>query len=101
MRKIEYGMRKAIAECRDWKSGNTEVVACTSSNTCDVYLHGNHIAHLPARSTQDPRSVAVNVSTLRKYPTRTTVSRLRALGADVFVQDEMPYYNGKTIIAYV
>ena len=43
MRKIEREMNAAIRDCRDWKSGNTEV--CTMNDGVSyVYLHGNKIA---------------------------------------------------------
>ncbi len=42
MRKIEEQMNNAIANSKDWKSGNTEV---TNNNGLSfVHLHGNHIA---------------------------------------------------------
>ena len=44
MRKIEVAMNQAIANLRNWKSGNTEVVSC--SNVTDVFLHGNLIARI-------------------------------------------------------
>ena len=42
MRKIEEQMNKAIANSKDWKSGNTEVTNCNGLSF--VHLHGNHIA---------------------------------------------------------
>ena len=44
MRKIEEQMNNAIANSKDWKNGNTEVVNCNGESF--VYLHGNHIATL-------------------------------------------------------
>ena len=44
MRKIEQQMNSAIANCKDWRSGNTEVVNCNDMTY--VYLHGNHICTL-------------------------------------------------------
>ena len=44
MRKIEQQMNNAISNCKDWRSGNTEVVNCNGESF--VYLHGNHIATL-------------------------------------------------------
>jgi hypothetical protein len=44
MRKIESLMNAAIKAGKDWKSANTEVVAC--SNVVDVFLHGNLIARI-------------------------------------------------------
>ena len=45
MRKIEAAMNAAIRECRNWKSGNTEVF-CDSDGVSTVYLHGNKIAEI-------------------------------------------------------
>jgi hypothetical protein len=42
MRKIERQMCDAIANGKDWKSGNTQVI--TINDVAWVYLHGNHIA---------------------------------------------------------
>ena len=44
MRKIESLMNTAIAQGKDWKLDNTEVVSYT--NCCDVFLHGNLIARI-------------------------------------------------------
>lgn len=44
MRKIEREMNQAIANLRNWKSGNTEVV--THDDQCEVFLHNNLIAVL-------------------------------------------------------
>ena len=44
MRKIESLMNTAIAQGKDWKLDNTEVVSYT--NSCDVFLHGNLIARI-------------------------------------------------------
>ena len=42
MRKIEEQMNEAIRFCRNWTSGNTQVVTETDHSV--VYLHGNLIA---------------------------------------------------------
>ena len=44
MRKIEKQMNQAIADSKDFKSANTEVVSYT--NCADVFLHGNLIARV-------------------------------------------------------
>jgi len=44
MRKIETKMNDAIAEHKDLRTGNTQVV--TYSDCSDVYLHGNLIARI-------------------------------------------------------
>ena len=45
MRKIEREMNAAISDCRNWRSGNTEV-SCDSDGVSRVYLHGNKIAEI-------------------------------------------------------
>ena len=75
MHKIEVEMKAAVAKRRSWKSSNTEVVA--DSNTVKVYLHGNHIA------TVEGNNVEANMDTINRWPTNTTLSRLRALGVSV------------------
>ena len=45
MRKIEQEMNAAISDCRNWRSGNTEV-SCDSDGVSRVYLHGNKIAEI-------------------------------------------------------
>lgn len=72
MRKIEKAMVKAIATRKDWKSGNTEV-ANDASGGCTVYLHDNPIAYFNEGKYYDELTWA-------NWPTRTTASRLRALG---------------------
>ena len=84
MRVIEKEMLEAIKHGRDWSKDNTrtEVDAGYRSYFVDVYLHGNHIAEVICRVGCDD-VVKPNVATLLDYPTRTTMSRLRALGVDV------------------
>jgi hypothetical protein len=72
MRKIEQQMVHALANGLDWHSGNTSV---TSLGT--VKLHGNVIAYRLNNGDLFPYSV-----TFHRWPTRTTKSRLRALGLD-------------------
>ena len=45
MRKIEREMNTAIQRVTNWKSSNTEVVACVDGVSM-VYLHGNKIAEI-------------------------------------------------------
>jgi hypothetical protein len=75
VRKIEQRMLDAIKSRRDWKEGNTEV--STQFQRVAIYLHGNRIAYMP--------NVMLNVivpcnEVWVRFPTRTTASRLRALG---------------------
>ena len=86
MRKIEQQTIEAIKARKNWRCGNMAVYyisAAESGNPhggrCEVYLHGNHIADFWNESGQ----LEVNTRTLRQWGTNTTLSRLRALGANV------------------
>jgi len=68
VRKIERQMCDAIANGRDWKSGNTQVI--TINDVAWVYLHGNHIA------TVTDNSVSVYDG---GWQSVTTKSRLNAI----------------------
>jgi hypothetical protein len=78
MRKIENQMMDAIYNRINWQKDNTLVNAIDDVNSA-VYLHGNHIADVNSRTGL----VMVNNITLANWPTPTTKSRLRALGANV------------------
>ena len=78
MRVIEKEMLAAIESARDWSKDNTRVERIGSTGASDVLLHGHHIA-----TVQRNGVALVMVNTLRDYPTRTTMSRLRALGVNV------------------
>ena len=81
MRKIEKEMVKATELRRNWKSGNTEVIVVNGEGEfMELYvkLHGNTIARI---ETDDDAFYAIaDNATWNRYPTRTTASRLRALG---------------------
>ena len=98
MRLIEKEMLEAIKHGRDWYKDNTcvEVDASYRSYFADIYLHGNHIAEVICRMGCD-NIVKPNVDTLRDYPTRTTMSRLRALGVDVCTRKGEVMLNGEAI----
>jgi hypothetical protein len=99
-RKIELEMCAAAHDVRDWKSDNTEVKACINQANglpvSRVYLHGNHIANLQ-QVRHDEMQLQVIESTLIRWPTATTQSRLRALGADVRQSKRVVYLNGVAI----
>lgn len=78
MRKIEKAMCYAAGHNVKWKSGNTAVVPIDEVN-CAVYLHGNEIAVFNSATGR----AFVNWVTFKHWPTRTTKSRLRALGASL------------------
>lgn len=85
MRKIEQQMCAAIAKRKTWANGNTRVEyegeldepTHARMEQAKVYLWGNHIGTFLYRDVK----FYVNRETLAKWPTRTTKSRLRALGA--------------------
>lgn len=87
MRKIEKEMCQAIGQKKSWKNSNTEVVYQPEVNDtmracieyAKVFLHGNHIGTFVYSLSR----FDVNRETLAKWPTRTTKSRLRALGATI------------------
>jgi hypothetical protein len=89
MRKVEKDMLQAINERRTWHGSNTSVSTIDDVN-CAVFLHGNHIADVNSRTG----FVMVNRYTLAKWPTVTTKSRLRALGANVQTKNHVTFLDG-------
>jgi hypothetical protein len=85
MRKIEKQMIAALENNSVWKSGNTSV--CGNA----VSLHGNHIA------TMRNGRCEVNRETLARWPSNTTKSRLRALGANVTTKAHVTYLDGVAV----
>ena len=93
MRSIEIKMIDAIKNRANFKLDNTQVVYHTDTNTSAVFLHGNHIGtymHLSGTFRPD-------LETLKRWPTPTTKSRLRALGVDVSTRKGVTHYNGKPL----
>lgn len=86
MRKIEIEMLKAINDGKTMYKQNTVV-----DSDLQVFLHGNHIA------TVDGNTVTVNVHTLRRWPSPTTKSRLRALGVPVYTKNRITYIGDVSI----
>ena len=105
MRKIEKEMLNAIRNrVRYWGKDNTRVewnsivkgsAPMRHVAKSDVFLHGNHIATV----YQDTGEIEVNLYTLRKWPSMTTRSRLRALGANLVSIKGVLHLNGKSIYA--
>lgn len=97
MRKIEKQMILAIAARKYWNSANTCVDYVTAGNPhgprSEIYLHGNHIADY----WHEPKRLDVDTRTLAKWPTPTTKSRLRALGANVTTKKGVTYLNGEAV----
>jgi hypothetical protein len=92
MRKIELEMNRAIANGDNWSNGNTTVVT-HNNGMQSVFLHGHHIA----RVWRFGDDVQVDTETLMQWPTRTTMSRLRALGADVCTRKGVVMLDGEEV----
>ena len=92
MRKIEQQMKDAIHAHKRWSLDNT-LVTPLDDITLAVYLHGHEIALINNRTGL----VMVNETTLKRYPTNTTKSRLRALGVDVATRKGVTYLYGSAI----
>jgi hypothetical protein len=91
MRQIEKDMLNAIDSHKAWRNSNTSVslhVDARGFLVPNVFLHNNHIA------TVENGIVKVNTYTLAKWPTVTTKSRLRALGANVTTKRGVTYLDG-------
>jgi len=90
MRLIEEQMWTAI-ECQDrvWSKDNTGVEYRANYDEALIYLFGHHIATYD----YETETARANVTTLRKWPTRTAMSRLRALGIDVYTRKGAVYLN--------
>lgn len=90
MRLIEEQMWIAIeSQDRVWSKDNTGVEYRANYDEALIYLHGHHIATYDYE-TEHARA---NVTTLRKWPTRTTMSRLRALRINVYTRNGSVYLN--------
>lgn len=91
MRKIEKLMVQAIVNRERFAQDNTMVSIV--ENTAQVFLHGNHIATMDYTT----RMLTVNVETLRRWPSPTTKSRLRALNVNVYTKNHTTYLNNEVI----
>ena len=92
MRKIEQQMNNAINNQKRWSMQNTIVSPIDDTNVA-VYLHGHEIAIVNTHNG----FVMTNVDTLRRYPTNTTKSRLRALGVNVATRKGITYLDNVAI----
>ena len=100
MRKIELEMVHNITSGQNWSKANTAITRAEHEyeSIMGVYLHWNHIATvLGAAHGRDQWLVDVNTRTLRTFPTRTTMSRLRALGVDVHTHKGEVLLDGQAI----
>ena len=87
MRSIEQQMNSAIKARKDWYLDNTTVMRGDALSS--VFLYGHQIAIV-----LDNGDIHVNRAVLERWPTNTTISRLRALGADVQVRNRCVMLNG-------
>lgn len=83
MRIIEKEMVSAFNACKNFRKANTEVQVYGG---IFVYLHGNCIAY------KDTTTGRITF-TAGGWHTRTTASRLRALGAPVHIKDGRIVWN--------
>lgn len=96
MRKIEKQMIDAVRSKRDkWVNGNTGVFLEHGGGNphgprSEIYLHGNHIADYWHNSGE----LDVDTRTIARWPSNTTKSRLRALGANVTTKAGKTYLDG-------
>jgi hypothetical protein len=106
MRKIEKDMLAAIANKTNWANTNTRVEyqpeVSTTARACieyaKVFLHDNHIATVSYGHMVDGKvRVDYNPVTLREWPTRTTLSRLNALGIKAGMRKGIVYVNEKAL----
>jgi hypothetical protein len=92
MRKIEKQMLDAVYKCKPWSNANTAVRPIDGQNV-GVFLHNNHIADVNSQTG----FVMVVKHTLALWPTPTTKSRLRALGANVTTKKGQTFLDGVSI----
>jgi hypothetical protein len=105
MRKIESEMVAAIRAKQAFCKGNTHVhspvrvlgeTEAEDFDVMSVFLHGNEIATVFHPGTEEEWT-SVDLNTLRRWPTRTTMSRLRALGVDVCTRKGQVFIEGSAI----
>ena len=83
MKKIEQEMLEAIRDKRPWEKDNTRVIYIPQIDSIGVSLHGELIA----RDVGYGWEIAWNtLRTTPKVHTKTTASRLRAIGFNVHLR---------------
>jgi len=106
MRKIEKDMLQAIESKTNWSTDNTRVEYLQDIDTptrariehAKIFLHDNHIATVSYGQKVDGKTrVDYNPATLRAWPTRTTFSRLNALGIKAGMRKGIVYVNEKAL----
>lgn len=104
MKKIEQLMVKAVHNAINWKMSNTEVRRERSSynthtvHVLSVHLYGNHIADVTVYPATGIAVPAANRTTFIEWPSRTTASRLRALGINASLKSSIPYIDGHALV---
>ena len=91
MRVIEKDMISAIKTGKTMYGKNT-TVSYNVGGSARVELHGNRIADVFNNGI-----VSVDLRVLRRWPTPTTKSRLRALGVPVYSKNYQCYIGEKSI----
>ena len=97
MNKIEQAMSRAVHCQQNWAGGNTSVVFSDSlpkGYAGEVFLHGNRIAWILTNG-----ELEADRDTMRKWQTRTTASRMRALGFQAYFKNGRFYYSPFTVAA--
>ena len=89
MRKIEQQLNNAIKARKGFKLANTRLEWADGLGR--VFLHGHHIATI-----DDGRAVPIP-ATFSAWPTRTTASRLRALGIGATIRKGEPCIDGQPV----
>ena len=99
MRMIEKEMVRAINERKPWHKDNTQVrpIVLDGNAISQVFLHGHHIADFVHGAQWGIGWIETNTDTLKEWPTRTTMSRLRALGVDVCTRKGVVHLDGKPL----
>jgi predicted metal-dependent hydrolase len=97
MRQIETDMLEAIKQGRNWSKDNTRVEADIVEGVkyTKVFLHNHKIA--ATAMWKGSLIVETCKDTLRNYPSRTTMGRLRALGVDVFTRKGQVILHGEEL----
>lgn len=95
MRKIEREMLEAVKNRKNWSLDNTRVIYHGPFST--IQLHYHTIAEWRHDEAFKNDPLLVNVQTLKQWPTNTTKSRLRALGANVTTKKGITYLDNKAI----
>lgn len=97
MRKIEKQLIEAIKAKTNFNKDNSQVVYCELLNSSDIFLHGKRIATYWHGSAFSNHPLAVDRDTLKRWPTNTTKSRLRALGVSITQKKGVLYIDGVAI----